>query len=257
MNKITRHLMLIGFIGAVWIRAGAADVPASPTATVAGYLREGDQLYSQRTELQANQKALDLYQKALAADPANINALWRASRAAWWVGTQLTERSERLQTFKLGMQYGEDALKRDPNSVEAHFWLGGNYGSYGHTKGAFTSLFLIHSIRREMEDVRRLDARYMAGGADRILGIMDYKIPAFVGGDKKRALRHLEYALSVDGQNPVTVYYLADYYAALGDKEKAETYLKQLSALSPTPDWAPEMPLMLKQGKELSEKLHA
>ncbi len=227
-------------------------LPETPDETAISRI---DRLYTQRAELKNNQAALSQCETALQNDPENVPLAWRASRAAWWVGTQLEDRSARLRYFKKGISFAEKALAREPNSVEAHFWLGGNFSSYGNAKGTFTSLKLIHSIRQEMEEVRKRDPRYMGGGADRILGILDYKVPGLMGGNKKRALEHLEQSLRYDARNPVTLFYLADFYAAEGNKIKAREYLSRLNTVSPSEDFAPEWPLMQLQGKTLASRI--
>ena len=231
-------------------------LPALSFATSAKeWIGQGDKLYSSRGELAHNQAALQAYENALHEDPASFEALWKASRAAWWTGTELKVRSERLDVFNRGIALGQKAVQVHPDAVEGHFWLGSNYASYGNTKGAWTSLMLIHRIRAEMEQVLRLDPRYLAGGADRILGILDYKVPGMMGGDKARGLRHLQASLDVDPQNPVTTYYLAECYDSLGEKDKARDMLQRMHALKPSPDFQIEFGLIQDKVQALDREL--
>ncbi len=216
-------------------------------------IAQGDALYPERAQAAKNIQALELYAQAIQATPENTEAHWKAARAAWWAGTRLTDRKERIRYFKKGISLGEEAIRLSPNSVEAHFWL--NYASYGHNKGAFSSLKLLKSIRRELDRVNELDDRYMEGGAYRIQGILDYEVPAMFGGNKKRALERLEKSFAMNDQNPVTIFYLADYYATVGDKQKARDVSLRLNEAKPSPEFLPELPLMQEQARDLLEKL--
>jgi len=239
-------LLFMPFQGAQGdVRADAHEPPMSRL----------DRLYTLRGDLKNDQEAYSLCETSIPIESNDVDLLWRCSRAAWWVGTLLVERADRLKVFKNGEDYGERAIQLRPDSVEAHFWLGGNYSSYGNAKGAWTSIMLISSVRREMEKVLSLQPPYMGGGADRILGILDYKVPGFMGGDKRRALNHLNRSLELDPANPVTLFYLADYYAAVGNPAKAKEYLQKLDQTAPSPDFAAEKPMMLMKSRELSQTL--
>lgn len=221
----------------------------------AHWIQQGDALYEKRGELVHTQEALRVYENAVREEPASFEAQWKASRAAWWTGTELKNRDERLAVFNRGIALGQKAVQISPNAVEGHFWLGSNYASYGNTKGAWTSLMLIRRIRAEMEQVLRLDPRYLAGGADRILGILDYKVPGVMGGNKARGLKHLQASLAVDPQNPVTTYYLAECYQSMGEKEKARAMLKQMHTLKPSPDFQIEFGLIQDKVRALDKQL--
>ena len=219
------------------------------------WLSRGDALYLKRAEVSANIEALGDYEKALEREPSNPEILWKAARAAWWAGTRSTVLKERIGFFQKGMELGEKAISLAPNSVEAQFWYGGNCASYGNDKGAFTSLFLIKKIRRTMADVIRLDEKYMGAGGHRILGILDYKVPGIVGGDPKRAKEHLEKALTIQSDNPVTRFYYAEYFFETGSPEKAREQLAILDKQPVPPDWEPELEIIKVPHADLLKRL--
>jgi tetratricopeptide (TPR) repeat protein len=105
------------------------------------------------------------------------------------------------------------------------------------------SLFLVKPIRREMVMVNQLNDKLDGGGAWRMLGIIDYKVPGFAGGNKKRALEELNKSLAIDSTNPYTYYYLADYYLTIGQKDKAKAALDTLANLKTSPDQEPDLRL--------------
>jgi tetratricopeptide (TPR) repeat protein len=218
-------------------------------------VEQADSLYAQRSDLSQDLAALDLYEKALAQAPVQNSLYWKASRACWWAGTRTDEQSAKLHLLEKGIAYGKQAVQKDPSSVEPHFWLGSNYASYAHAKGAFTSLFLIKRIREEMNETSKIDESYLYGGADRVLGILDYEIPGIVGGNRARALAHLQKALTFSPEHPVTRFYMADYYAEGKDYDRAKQELRALAQIQIPPDLKPEWLVIQPEVAALTKKL--
>jgi tetratricopeptide (TPR) repeat protein len=213
-------------------------------------LTDGDAAYAERADLNKARMALELYQKSAEAQPT-AEALWKAARAAWWVGDQTENNKEKLNLFTLGIDLAKKGIAADAASVESHFWLGANYGSFGETKGVLKSLFLVKPIRHEMNDVVRINPTYEGGAGQRVLGVIDYKVPPVAGGNKKRAEDRLLSAYAIDPKNPYTVYYLGEYYHTMGNKEKAGTYLKSLETLEVSPEHGPDLAVMQKKAAAL------
>ncbi len=246
------------FIGALILAGGIAvrEVGAAePLASFASAIAQGDALYAQRADFSANKAALAAYERAVVMDPSSSEAHWKAARAAWWAGTCLKEDRSAIPYFQKGIDYGENSVRLDPKSAETHFWLGSNYGSFGYVKGALTSLRLIKSIRKEMNKVNEINPGYISGGADRVLGILDYKVPGLVGGDKKQSRVELERSFASDPTFPVTMYYLAEYWDVMGKKETARTYLKKLNELPVKDDDKPEFAVIQDKVRDLTKKL--
>jgi tetratricopeptide (TPR) repeat protein len=238
MKKL-HGLLLLLVVGPLWAQSEAL-------------LAQADELYARRTEMAADVQALALYQQI---PTKSAEVYWKAARAAWWAGTRSVPPSSGGHFFEEGMDLARIAVKLDAHSTEAHFWLGSNILSYGNTRGAFTSLRLIKQVRVEMAFVLAHNPAYLGAGADRILGILDYKIPSLVGGNRRRALEHLQKSLEINADNPVTTFYLADYYADGGDKEKARAELLKMESLHPSEDFSPEYKLMLPEATALAKKL--
>ena len=238
------------FLGLVFVvPVFAADNP--PPSLIA----QADAAYAKRADLPEAKIALITYQRSIASDPVHAEPYWKASRAAWWVADHSNNREEKMNTFLLGVTLAQQGIERDPNSAEAFMWLSACNGSYGEAKGIFKSLALVKPIRQELAEVNRINDRYDGGGAYRILGVLDYKVPGIVGGNKKRALEELQKSLAIDPQNPFTHYYLAEYYQTVGDKAKARLELETLAHLSAEPDEAPELAMMQLKGEKLKEDL--
>jgi len=212
----------------------ADDVSAMMAQADAAYARRGEDLTQDKI-------AMLTYEKAAGVDPSHaVEAYWKAARAAWWLGEHDAARADRLEDYQKGMDDARKAIVLNPDSVEAHFWLGGNEGSYGDTKGVMKSLGMVKPIRHEMAEVIRINDRYNNGSAYQILGVVDYKVPGFIGGSKTRAKEELQKALVMGPNDPFHHYYMAEYWKITGDKEKLKAELNILRTLQPSPDLLPE-----------------
>jgi tetratricopeptide (TPR) repeat protein len=186
---------------------------------------KADAIWSQRGDLAKLKESMELYQKVLAQDSINVEALWKLSRACWWLGTHSPE-EEKLAIFEKGMDYGKRAVLLKEDCAPCHYWLGVNYGVYGEVKGVLKSLSLVEPIKEEMNKVIQLDPGFMHGGAYRILGRMAYKLPWFAGGSKKESVEYLKKALEYGPNSFLTRLFLAETYLAMDEKELAKKELE-------------------------------
>ena len=232
-----RRVLIIGLL--LWTKS--VVIHAEETSL----LGQGDAAYEKREDVPQAKIAMITYERAAAADPkVEAESFWKASRSAWWLGEHTQERAEKLQYFSDGIHLAQKGVASNPNTVEAHFWLGANEGSYGDAKGVLKSLSMVKSIRHEMAEVIRLDDRYSGGGAYRVLGVVDYKVPGLMGGNKKRAREELEKAYAIGLNNPFNYYYLAEFYKITGDDAKMKVELDALRTLQPPPELVPELKML-------------
>jgi len=238
---------------------------SSQAEDVVSLIAQADAAYAKRDDVPEAKIAMITYDRAATAWRASpedgratvmgstraAECYWKASRSAWWLGEHAEERAERLDYFQKGMNFAQKAIALNPDSVEAHFWLGGNEGSYGDSKGVLKSLSLLKPIRHEMREVIRLNDKYLDGGAYRVLGVVDYKVPPLLGGSKTRALEELEKARAMGPQDPFTHYYLAEYYKVTGDAAKEKMELDALRTLQVVPDSLPELRMLQQRAEKL------
>jgi len=233
-----------------------AEADISTATTPNDLIVQADQTYLLRSNEAQARAALTLYEKAAQADPQSIEARWKASRACWWVADHSSDKKEKLDLFQRGIDMAQAALTLDPQNTDAHFWLGGNKGSFGEVKGVLKSLFLVKPIRAEMATIIKLDPTYDGGGAYRVLGVVNYKVPGFAGGSRKRAFDNLSKALQMAPENPFNLYYLAEFYSTGGEKAKAAIYLKMLADLQTnSAQEKPDLEMMQKKGEALQKKM--
>ncbi len=226
----------------------ACDAPASLL------VEQGLAAFKERMDLTKAQQALDLFEKAAAADASCLEARVKASRAAWWVADHAGP-AEKAKIFQKGIDFATAAVALDSRSAEGRFWLAGNMGSYGEVRGVLKSLSLVKPIRHELNEIIKIDPTYDHGAAYRVLGVVDYKVPGFAGGSKKRALENLTKSLGMGPETGFNRYYMAEYYWTMGDKIKALEHLTVLENLKASDDEMPELILMQEKGLALSSKI--
>lgn len=226
-----------------------------PNELAAQSMKKADQAYFKRTDITQARVALELYEDVLRYEPQNVEALWKASRTCWWVAEHSDSTIEKINTFRIGMELAEKAIAIDPNCVEAHFWNGSNMGSFGEAKGILKSLFLVKPVRKEMNEVIRIDPKFQGGAGYRVLGIVDYKVPGFAGGSRDRAIENLNKAFSIDPNNFFTYYYLAEYFSTINEFGKAKEYLLGLEKLKTDDENMPDLLMMQKKGNDLLKRL--
>jgi tetratricopeptide (TPR) repeat protein len=83
-----------------------------------------------------------------------------------------------------------------PKSHDAHLWYAINTARWGETKGVLRSLFLLPTIRQELEILLELDPRSVR--AHILAGNVLLEVPGFAGGDRVKAEEHLKKALEID-----------------------------------------------------------
>jgi tetratricopeptide (TPR) repeat protein len=145
----------------------------------------------------------------------------------YWRG-ELAAPKDKLALFAQGVEYGEEAVKINENSLEGNFWLAVNYGMYGNEKGILKSLSLIKPIQRCAERVIEIDESYFYGGPWRVLGRLYDKVPGWPVsiGDKRKALECFEAALEFGPKFYLNHLYIAECYLSLGNKAKARHHLQ-------------------------------
>ena len=68
------------------------------------------------------------------------------SEIYYWMG-ETADSEDKLFYYDKGVEYGEQGIEAEEDSLEANFWLSVNYGSYGQEKGIMKSLSLITPIK--------------------------------------------------------------------------------------------------------------
>jgi tetratricopeptide (TPR) repeat protein len=155
------------------------------------------------------------------------NGLWLATRALSEQGDR-ADADGKIRLLEQAIERGEEAVRRCPDSVEAHFWLGASYGRFADAKRGLTALRLVGKIRREMETSVRLQPDYDGGDAYLALGRLEISVPGLFGGSRERGVSWLEEGLRVAPRNLDIRLALAEAYLHDGRRAEATSLLRSI-----------------------------
>lgn len=199
----------------------------------------GDFAFKQRANPSRARLSLKLYRDGLAKYPKDSSAAWRVSMACYFVGLRLThDNDQKKALFKEGQAAGEAAIQLSKNCAPCHFWTAINMALYGETVGVFKMLFTLGGIREHLKKSIEADPYYAYGGAYRLLGLIDQKLPGILGGNNDDAKSYFEKAISHAPHEPLNYLFLAKLLKDAYDDEKGALKMAQkgLSVPEPTPD---------------------
>jgi tetratricopeptide (TPR) repeat protein len=110
-----------------------------------------------------------------------------------WGDVRAQDDSEKLAAYERGREVGKRAVELAPKNPEAHFWYAVNTGRWGTTKGVFRSLFLLPTLREEVDIILQLAPD--DPGALGLAGNIELALP---WGDLDKAEASFRKALKVD-----------------------------------------------------------
>lgn len=226
-KALTLTLAALAMVAALGATAQAAD---SCPALIA----QADEMWAQRGQPESAQRAAELYQAAMQADPQSYEAAWKAARALYWVGLNAPE-DKKMDIFDKGVKAAEKAIELGQDKPDGYYWKGVNQGKYGSAKGVMESLSLVDPIKENMAKVIELDPGYDEGGAYSVLGRMYYKLPGLFGGDNDKSIELLQKSIKMGPKRYNRYVFLAETYISEGEDEKAKDLLNQVLNATPKP----------------------
>jgi len=161
------------------------------------------------------------------ATSPDCDALWLATRSLSEQGDRAAG-EEKTRLLERAIETGEEAVRRCPDRVEAHFWLGASYGRFAEAEGGLTALRLVDRIRHEMEASVKLQPDYEGGDAYLALGQLDLSVPGLFGGNRERGVARLEEGLRVAPRNAEIRLALAEAYLHDGRRSEALALLRSI-----------------------------
>ncbi len=183
-------------------------------------------------------RARDLLERALAAD-RQVDTMVMLSYVCFLQGdTRATTTDAKLAAYDRGRAVGKRAVELAPRNHDAHVWYAINTGRWGQTKGIMRSLFLLPTVREEIDTIFALDPRSVRGHS--LAGNVMLELPGIVGGDRAKAEAHFKQGLEVDPHFTVLRTDLARVHIATGRYAEARRELQRvLDERAPTivADW--------------------
>jgi tetratricopeptide (TPR) repeat protein len=130
-------------------------------------------------------RARDLLETAITKE-RRVDSLITLSYVYFLIGdVRARTTDEKLAAYDRGRDIGKRAVELAPREEEAHLWYAINTGRWGQTKGVLRSLFLLPTVREEIETILELNPRSVRGRA--LAGNVLMEVPGFAGGDRAKA----------------------------------------------------------------------
>ena len=171
-------------------------------------------------------RARDLLEAALARD-RQVETMVMLSYVHFLVGdVRATTTDEKLAAYDRGRELGKRAVELAPRDPEAHVWYGINTGRWGLTKGVMRSLFLLPTVREQVEATLALDPRNLRALA--LSGNVYLEVPGLFGGDKEKAEQQFRQALEINPRFTVARVDLARVLIARGRHTDARRELQRV-----------------------------
>lgn len=200
--------------------------------TAAQHVAEGDSAYVARNAV----AALAHYEAALALDPRDYAALWRASRSAVDLGEFEPDASKRAALYRTAQERAQLAVEVDPGDAEGHFALARALGRSALTLGVRDRVKYAGRVRAQALECLRLAPNH--GGCLHVMGVWNAEVMRlnafqrmfarnFLGGrvfgeaSWANALRYMLAAVAADPRRIVHKLDLARVYRDMGDRAKA------------------------------------
>jgi tetratricopeptide (TPR) repeat protein len=171
-------------------------------------------------------QARDLLEAELTRE-RRVETLALLSRTYFLLGdVQATTDEDKLAAYTRGREVGQRAIELGPRSEEAHVWYAINTGRWGQVKGVMRSLFLLPTVREELDVIFSLNPRSVRGHA--LAGNVFFEVPGLLGGDRKKAEDHYRKALAIDPRFTVVRIDLARLLMASGRQAEARQELTRV-----------------------------
>ncbi|MFL5607782.1 MAG: tetratricopeptide repeat protein [Gemmatimonadaceae bacterium] len=193
--------------------------------------------------------ALKHYEAAIAAEPRNYEALWKAAREAVDVSEYDPSQEEKERLYAEAELYARHAVEANPSDAEGHFHLARALGRKALTLGKRDQVRYAGDVRAHALEALRLDPRH--AGAEHVMGMWNYNVMRlsgiarfmaknFLGGrvfdsaNWDDAQRYMEESVRNDPSRLVHRLDLARVYVARGDRERARAQYEATIRATPT-----------------------
>lgn len=180
--------------------------------------------------------ALQHYDAAIAADPKNYEALWKASRSDVDLGSYEPNGEKRGLYFRHAEDYARRAVAANPGDAEGHFNLARALGKNALTQGPKARIKYAGDVREQALECLKISPKH--AGCLHVMGMWNAEVMRlngftrmmaknFLGGkifgtaNWAEAKRYMEASVAAEPDRIVHHIDLAGVYRDTGDKAKA------------------------------------
>ncbi|MEO7503390.1 MAG: hypothetical protein ABIW94_12190 [Gemmatimonadaceae bacterium] len=195
-------------------------------------IRAGDRAYDAKDLT----TALGLYGKAIAAEPKNYEALWKAARTSVDLGLPASTAAQRNALFSSGEQYARRAVAANQGDVEGHFVLAWVLGRTALSQSPRGRVKYGNEVRAHALECLRLKPAH--AGCLHIMGMWNAEImrlnslvrliarsvlggKSFGSASWAEAVRYMEAAVAAEPRRVVHRLDMGEVYRDAGQKQKA------------------------------------
>lgn len=234
--------------------APLGSAPTSGGRSAAALLADADDAFARRPDAAAVRNAVALYRAAAQADPADIEGLHGALRAAVWLAQRERSAEERARRATEAVELGQLCGARAPEDARCDYGLALGLGVQAREHPSTVG----EGLKLMVQRLRRAAARDPAidhGGPERVLALVLLRAPGWpLGpGDPESALEEARKASARAPDFPPNPLALAEALAANADpagaREAAQRALALAEARAAAGD--PDAPEWLEEGRRL------
>lgn len=243
MKKVEFCRLIIFALTAAMFVGCAAKVESEPerreTVSVADLIKQAEENFNQRENLDKLREAVNLLKRARSADEKSFEAAWKLAQYSYFLGKATKDDKESEQIFAVGTNAGRVASRLEPNRAEGHFWLGAAYGGEAERFPFTKGLPNIEKIKESMNKVIEIDPKFQGATAFDALATIELKT-ASLGGNPEKAVEYLQKGLALNPDNFLSRLNLAEAYLALDRDAEAKKELDKIFKIKPAPELIPE-----------------
>lgn len=238
--------------------------------------------WAKRTDPNEIRQAISSWEKAVEANPKNVEALSMLVRANYFLADGYLRGDEKayLEHMDKAVGWGEKALiAASPEfeekmrnkakfyeavtvvgkeGVPAMYWYSAALGKWARAKSFAVLVGQKDNVKAAMDRVMELDAGFFYAGPDRYFGAFYSVAPAFAGGDLDKSQEHFDKSLAVAPNYLGTKVLMAENLAVkLDDEDKFKAWLQEVLDGDPKgiPELEPEALVEQQKAKELLENI--
>lgn len=167
--------------------------------------------------------------------PDDYAVLWRLARLQFWLADDpALPKGEKSRIGKRGWEYGERAIRANPQRVEGWHYAAAGMGNYALGIGILRALRegLEGKFKDRLSRAERIDRNFQSGAIQTAWGRFWYELP-WPKHDARKSERALESALARNPDNVRARVYLADTFHKQGRRREAREQLEKAAAGKP------------------------
>lgn len=165
------------------------------------------------------------------SNPSDVESAWVFSRATFDLAEFATNKAQRANLAREGIEAARAAVAKDDQCAPAHYYLAMNLGQQARTE-LLGALRLVSTMEKEFKRVVELDPKFDFAGAERNLGILYREAPGWPAsiGSKSKARTYLKKAVELSPEYPANQLELLQSYVDWKETKTAEKILSDVES---------------------------